>query len=250
MRARSIRRWINLIRRWPLHPQWLLAVSGEGRDLRMALSSLRGQVVDIGCADKRLSAQVPADCHYIGLDYPGTAIAMYHTHPDIFANARALPFANASVQAVILKDVLEHVQGPRQALAEIGRVLSPGGRLVIWMPFIYPIHDAPYDFQRYTEHGMRAYLDEQGFEVTDLIPVLKPMETAALMACLALADAAEQILLRKRWLFPLIPFIALLVLMSNLGGKMLGFLPATQFMPAFYRVMAIRTVEPSLRTRS
>lgn len=201
---------------------------------------MRGLVLDIGCTDKRLSNLLPAGCSYVGLDYPGTAVGMYRTRPDVFANACALPLVSASVQAVILKDVLEHVRGPQQALAEIARVLSPGGRLVLWMPFLYPIHDAPFDFQRYTEHGMQAYLAECGFEVIDLAPVLKPMETASLMTCLALADAAEQIFQCKRWLLPFIPVLALLVLISNLFGKVMRLLPGTRFMPAFYRVTAIR----------
>lgn len=240
MRARLIRRWIAKIRVLPLHPQWLLAVSGEERALRRALSRLRGRVLDIGCADRHLAGWLPTGCSYIGLDYPSTATGMYHTRPDVFGDARVLPFPDGSIQGVILKDVLEHVPGPEMALAELGRVMESGGTLVLWMPFTYPIHDAPYDFQRYTEHGHREYLARHGFEVTALQPVLGPMETASLMLCLACADAGEQILLRRWWLLPLLPVLALMVLLFNLLGKGLSWLPATRFMPAFYRVLAVR----------
>ena len=241
MRARLIRQWIGKIRKLPLHPQWLLAVSGEARALTAALSGLHGRVLDIGCADRRLAKLLPQGCEYIGLDYPDTAVNMYHTRPDVFADARGLPFATAGIQGVIFKDVLEHVRGPERVLAEIGRVLEPGGTLVLWMPFIYPIHDAPYDFQRYTEHGLEAYLADHGLKMTELLPVLTPVETAALLLCLAFADSAEQILLKRRWLLPLVPVLALFVLMTNLMGKALSWLPATRFMPAFYRLLAVRT---------
>lgn len=244
MRAQAIRRWIGTLRHWPVHPQWLIAGGEEGRDLESALAPLRGRVLDIGCADKRLASRLSVACNYIGLDYPDTAVGMYRTRPDVFADACRLPFANACMQAVILKDVLEHVRGPQQALAEIGRVLCDGGTLVLWMPFMYPIHDAPHDFQRYTEHGLRAYLAAHGLRVIALKPVLKPAATAALLGCLAFADMAETIVLRRRWLLPLVPVLALLVLLTNLAGKMWSWLPAGTFMPAFYRVLAAR--EPRL----
>ena len=225
----------------PLHPQWLLAVSGEERELRAALATLGGRVLDIGCADRRLASFLPAGCEYIGLDYPDTAVAMYHTRPDVFADAGGLPFPSRSMRGVILKDVLEHVSDPGATLAEIGRVLEQGGRLVLWIPFMYPIHDAPYDFQRYTEHGLRRDLGRHGLEPVEFKPVLTSIETAALMTCLALADAAEQILMRRRWLLPLLPLLALGVLCANLWGKALCWLPATRFMPGFYRLLAVRT---------
>ena len=240
MRARLIRQWIGKIRKLPLHPQWLLAVSGEERALTAALTGFHGRVLDIGCADRRLAKLLPAGCEYIGLDYPDTAVNMYHTRPDVFADARGLPFATGSIQGVIFKDVLEHVRGPESVLAEIGRVLEPGGILVLWMPFMYPIHDAPYDFQRYTEHGLDTYLADHGLKVTQLMPVLTPVETASLLLCLAFADSAEQILLKRRWLLPLLPVLALFVLIANLLGKALSWLPATRFMPAFYRLIAVR----------
>ena len=240
MRARLIRQWIAKVRWLPLHPQWLLQLSGSERALRESFSGMRGCVLDIGCAGRQTAQLLPQGCDYIGLDYPDTAVSLYETRPDVFADARGLPFPSASFQGVILKDVLEHVPAPERVLAEIGRVLSEGGILVLWMPFIYPIHDAPYDFQRYTEHGLRRYLTEHGMHVTELVAVLSPVETASLMLCLASADAAEQILVRRRWLLPLIPLLALLVLMANLMGIALAWLPATRFMPSSYRLVAVR----------
>jgi SAM-dependent methyltransferase len=243
MRAAAIRKLIGYFRRWPVHPQWLLHVSGEERDLDDAISRLEGNVLDIGCAGRRLASRVPAHCTYTGLDYPDTATAMYGTRPDVFADACRLPFADGIFDAVILKDVLEHIGDPDSALAEISRTLRPSGRLMLWIPFIYPIHDAPYDFQRLTEHGLRRRLAANGLDVERLAPVLAPIETASLMIALALSDAAERIVTQRRLLLPIVPVLALLVLVANLAGKALSRLPSTRFMPASYRVMAIRHAE-------
>jgi SAM-dependent methyltransferase len=168
---------------------------------------------------------------------------MYRTRPDVFADACMLPFAEGIFDSVILKDVLEHIGDPEAALAEIARTLRPGGRLMLWMPFIYPIHDAPYDFQRLTEHGLGRRLASHGFDVEDLDPVLSPIESASLMIALALSDAAERIVTQRRLLLPIVPVLAVLVLVANLAGKALSRLPSTRFMPASYRVMAIRRTE-------
>jgi SAM-dependent methyltransferase len=218
----------------------LLAPSDEARDLDEVLKPLRGTVVDIGCADRRLARRLDPQAQYVGLDYPCTAVGMYRTRPDVFGDARHLPVGSGLADAVILKDVLEHVAKAELALAEAARILHVGGTLVLWMPFLYPIHDSPHDFQRYTNHAMEAYLREHGFLVRACKPVLKPIETAALMTSLALGDAVESIIQRRRWLAPLVPVLALLILCANLVGKALSWLPSSNFMPAFYRVLAKR----------
>jgi SAM-dependent methyltransferase len=237
VRAHLIRKGLSWLRRWPVHPQWLLSVGDERKSLDVLLVRLTGLILDIGCSDKRLATRLPAECHYIGLDYPDTAISMYATRPDIFADARQLPFGTRTINGIILKDVLEHVREPESAIAEISRVLIEGGTLILWMPFMYPIHDAPYDFQRFTEHGFRSRLERNGLRVAEIKSVLSPIETASLLMCLSCADAAEQILLNRKWLLLLVPFLAVCILMSNLFGKAFAWLPSTGFMPAFYRLV-------------
>lgn len=235
-----MRKWAGAFRRWPMHPQWLLGEKEEREALLAAFAPLSGIVVDIGCADRRASKYVPAGCDYIGVDYPGTAVALYGTRPDVFADARELPFGDGSVDGIILKDVLEHVDGPQAALRECARIARPGGILVLWMPFMYPVHDAPHDYQRFTGYGLETYLREAGFDIARTSSLLAPMETAGLLASLALADSCEQIIARKRWLLPLLPVLAMLVSIVNLSAFALKALPGGGFMPAFNRVIAVR----------
>jgi SAM-dependent methyltransferase len=83
--------------------------------------------------------------------------------PDVVADVCDLRcFADASFDAAFLLEVLEHVPVPDLAVSELYRVLAPGGALVVSTPFIFEIHDAPRDYYRFTEHGLRHLL--RGFE--------------------------------------------------------------------------------------
>jgi len=85
-------------------------------------------------------------------------------HSDIDPNRRPAivddisrsTFAERSFDAVIMIEVLEHVRQPQQAADEIFRLLKPGGRVILTTPFIFPIHDRPYDFFRFTKYGLAA----------------------------------------------------------------------------------------------
>lgn len=60
--------------------------------------------------------------------------------PDIIGDIHAIPLEDSSVEAVICKAVLEHVEEPAQAIAEIYRILKPGGKAFFYVPFLYPYH--------------------------------------------------------------------------------------------------------------
>jgi 2-polyprenyl-3-methyl-5-hydroxy-6-metoxy-1,4-benzoquinol methylase len=50
------------------------------------------------------------------------------------ASAENLPFASASFGVVIIKHVVEHLPHPEKAIAELGRVMAPGGALILATP--------------------------------------------------------------------------------------------------------------------
>jgi SAM-dependent methyltransferase len=77
-------------------------------------------------------------------------------NPDLVASVEAMqPVGDDSVDAVLCLEVLEHVGNPKAAVAEIWRVLRPGGVLIGSTPFLLGIHDPPNDFYRYTRHGLQ-----------------------------------------------------------------------------------------------
>ena len=145
----------------------------ERRSLVLALEELSGRVqhgaiLDVGCGVKpyepllaRLGDQ------WIGVDHPTTMAGSYgsFTLADSFGDCHALPFADRAFDTAICTQVLEHVADPARVLAEIARVLRPGGVLLLTAPMIWPLHEEPFDFFRYTQHGLRHLLQAVGFEV-------------------------------------------------------------------------------------
>lgn len=74
---------------------------------------------------------------------------------ELVCDAHALPFRNGAFDAVIIQAVLEHVFDPVQCVEEISRVLVEHGYVYAETPFMQQVHDAPYDFHRFTYLGHR-----------------------------------------------------------------------------------------------
>ncbi|WP_290885175.1 class I SAM-dependent methyltransferase [Arenimonas sp.] len=212
-RLRSLARHVA---RTPLHPQWLLG----RRRAPEGLKGIAGKVLDIGAGDRWIEAELPAGARYVSLDYPSTGRDLYGARPEVFADAAALPFPDGTFDAVVCLEVLEHVPDPARVLHEVGRVLKPGARAWLSMPFLYPLHDAPFDFQRYTEHGIRRDARAAGLEVVSLAPGLHALRSAGLLVNLALAGGAAS---GPAWRTALLAIpVAVAVLSVNLGCFLLS----------------------------
>lgn len=228
MRIRDIKRWLAPLRNTPLHPQWLIGQSLSARDLE----NFSGIVADIGCADRAQRHNLPRTVQYIGLDYYQTAVNWYESRPDVFGDARQLPFADASLDGALMLHVLEHIDRPDQALDELVRVLRPGGRALIEVPFLYPIHDAPFDFRRWTAEGLRVEAISRGLSIETSSMSGRASETAALLFNLALSRLILDWIRRRHLLLALAPLLALLIPVFNLLGWALGPLyRSSDFMP-------------------
>lgn len=126
-----------------------------------------GRLVDIGCGEKPFHSILKDQVEeYIGVDHFETLHDKKNI--DIFADVYNLPFEDNSFDTAVLTSVIEHLENPREALREINRVLKPGGQLFVSWPFLYPIHEAPRDFFRYTKYGMKYLVVNCGFEIVKL----------------------------------------------------------------------------------
>ena len=79
---------------------------------------------------------------------------------DCLLNLHHLDLPDSSVGTDLLIAVVEHVEFPRQALAEVYRVLKPGGWVAIASHMNFPIHSHPCDYWRFTPEGFRSLLRE------------------------------------------------------------------------------------------
>jgi SAM-dependent methyltransferase len=131
--------------------------------LQRELASFRGLVLDVGCGVKPyrslLLAPPSRASAYVGVDLPGTPYAT----PDLQWDGVTLPKPDASVDSVLMTEVLEHCAEPGAVLKEVARVLRPGGFLFITTPFIWPIHAIPHDEYRFTPFALERLMREAGF---------------------------------------------------------------------------------------
>jgi SAM-dependent methyltransferase len=142
-------RWAERIRAW--------GSTGFGRDRRQEsrlaafVKDARKDalVVDLGSGSRRL-----AD-HVLTVDvgpFPGV---------DVVGDGHRLPFRDGSVERIVCTGVLEHVNFPERVVGEMVRVLCPGGRTYVSVPFMQGFHPASgteQDFQRYTHVGLAQLL--------------------------------------------------------------------------------------------
>jgi SAM-dependent methyltransferase len=75
----------------------------------------------------------------------------------------ALPHGDASIDTVVLANVLEHIYDHQFLLKEIRRVLRPGGQLIGFVPFWIGYHADPHDYFRYTHEALTRMLADAGF---------------------------------------------------------------------------------------
>ena len=123
-----------------------------------------GRLLDLGCGKAPLyAAYAPFVSEVTCVDWaPGDYIDM---HCDL---SEPLPFADARFDTIILSDVLEHVPEPALLWREMARVLAPGGKVVMNVPFYYSVHAHPHDFYRYTNFALERFVRLNALELTHL----------------------------------------------------------------------------------
>jgi SAM-dependent methyltransferase len=135
--------------------------------LRAASSLPAGaSVLDAG-AGRQPYRELFSHCQYVASDWAGSLYDA-HLEADIVAPLHDLPVDDCRFDAVVCSQVLEHVPNPEASLRELHRVLRIGGTLWLSAPFVWPLHEQPYDFFRYSSHGLRALLTAVGFEDVDV----------------------------------------------------------------------------------
>ncbi|MEM7466805.1 MAG: class I SAM-dependent methyltransferase [Pseudomonadota bacterium] len=238
----TLKKIISSLKFTPLHPQWF-AHFRASKGLKNICQNLNGTVLDIGCADSKPKDYMPSSVNYIGLDYYDTATNWYKTKPNLFGDAAQLPINSSAIDHCLLLDVLEHLPVPSKAIAEINRILKPDGKFFLQVPFLYPIHDAPLDFHRWTEFGLCQILENENFKVLKVEANGHPLETAALNMCIALSKTCLNWIEHRNPLAMFTIVLPPLILALNLlAWTFAKFDRETPFMPYGYRISCVKTV--------
>jgi SAM-dependent methyltransferase len=138
-----------------------------------------GRLLDIGCGTKPWrDVFAPHVEEHVGIDHEQTLHGLARI--DLISDAYDVPLPDGGADAILLTEVLEHLERPGDALAECRRLLRPGGHLIATTPFSWPLHEEPRDFFRYSPHGLRHLSEEAGLEVVELHALSGAWTTVAL----------------------------------------------------------------------
>ncbi len=137
-------------------------------DLKNAvINYASGDVLDIGCGNKPYLSFFEGKIKtYAGCDI----VQSNQNLVDIICPATDIPLPDACKDTVFNTQVLEHVADHKKLLSEAYRILRPGGHLILSCPMCWEHHEVPYDFFRFTKHGLEYLLQERGFETIYIKP--------------------------------------------------------------------------------
>lgn len=132
-----------------------------------AIKFAKGRLIDIGCGTKPYQNMLaPYVIEHVGLDreQPFNALAQ----PDLVGTAYEIPVAEEEFDTALSTGALEHLAEPELALRECFRILKPGGIAIYTAPLIWHVHAAPWDYYRFTSHGLKYLFEKCGFEAVEV----------------------------------------------------------------------------------
>jgi SAM-dependent methyltransferase len=136
--------------------------------IRESRQYLTGVLLDVGCGKmpyKEILLQPQGSSEkYLGLDMDIPVTTGYSgATPDLLWEGKTIPLPDNSVDSILLTEVLEHCFDPAAVLKETCRVLKKGGYIFITVPFLWPLHDIPYDEYRYTPFSLEKLLQQAAY---------------------------------------------------------------------------------------
>lgn len=195
------------------------------KSLRNIAPSLSGRLLDFGCGSKPYRSLFTKVSEYIGVDIENEG----HDHDtedvDYYYDGMTLPFEKDMFDSVLCSEVLEHVPDIDTTLNELNRVLALGGKLLITVPFVWPEHEMPFDFRRFTVNGLSQVVKDHGFKIHNVntsgtfIEAIIQMWIMYLHNALYIENRYVNILINTICIFP---FTLLGIILSALFPKIKG----------------------------
>ena len=129
--------------------------------LRSAAPAIRGEVFDYGCGGAPYRSLFAHCRRYLAADIEANPAVDCVLEPNGTTGQ-----ADASFDAVLSTQVLEHIQDPDAYLREAQRILRPGGQLLLTTHGMFEEHGCPHDFLRWTSRGLDELVTKNGFRVS------------------------------------------------------------------------------------
>lgn len=147
---------------------WLMYDVGDAF-MRRFQELFKGHLFDLGCGEMPYRDWLlhHADS-YTGVDWSSS---LHEMKADIVADMNEpLPIESEMADTVISLSVMEHLREPQIMLNEAYRILKPAGSIVLQVPFMWWVHEAPYDYFRYTRYGLQYMFEKAGFKEINVYP--------------------------------------------------------------------------------
>ena len=134
--------------------------------LESTIPYFKGNLLDVGCGKMPYRDFIIDNSEvkeYVGLDIEFALEYDKYIKPDMFWDGSTMPILDETYDTVIATEVLEHCFEPEVVLREIFRVLKPNGVFFFTVPFLWNLHETPYDAYRYTPYALERHLKNSGF---------------------------------------------------------------------------------------
>ena len=186
---------------------------------------MSGTLVDVGCGAQPYRSLLTPATRYVGIDTVDAKSHFGYQLPDTsYFEGSRWPVPDASANAVLCTETLEHVEDLQTFLGEAARCLVPGGTLILTVPFAARWHFVPHDYWRFTPSGLRSLLQGTHFSNIRVYArgnafTVACYKNMALILRIALPDErSPAIRLALQCLsIPLLPLLALLAVCANLS---------------------------------
>jgi SAM-dependent methyltransferase len=132
--------------------------------LSKKLPQLSGKILDIGAGESPWKYLLARDTTYQGIDIQSAEeFGMRKSRDVIYYDGLTIPLPSNEFDAGLCIEVLEHTQNPQVLLSEAFRVLKPGGKLVMTVPWSARVHHIPFDYHRFTPFQLEHLMEQAGF---------------------------------------------------------------------------------------
>jgi SAM-dependent methyltransferase len=171
---------------------WLMGDLMTSAYSDVILRHCRGRVIDVGCGPAPLYGMYRRQATSVTcIDWDNSLHDVSFCDKYVDLNDK-WDVPSEAFDTIIATDVLEHLHSPSTFFSEISRICAPGGKLILGVPFMYWIHEAPHDYLRHTEFSLRRLAAESGMSVVELFGYGGAPEV--------IADLTLKILQPRRWI--------------------------------------------------